>query len=375
MEILLDRMFKALPKNGYDKEQNIFIKINLARVIGAANNPKLFPDLHILLKDESVEVLQAAIVSIGQIKAIEFVPILMTHLTTKLVRKYARESLGVFGEDIIGLLEENLEDFSGNRKKRLAVPKVLALIGSQKSVNLCIKNLDQRDLLLRYEIIKALNKLKKKFPELKFDKQRINARIMVEIEKYYRILTLLYRQNNSLSIDKATLSSKHNTSRVIRARELLTMALEEKLDSNLERIFRLLGLRYPSKDMYNAYLGVKSNRADLRANSVEFLDNILDSNLKKIFIPVVEAVPVEILLNKTKELFGFDKPSESESINLILQSDDNWLKVCTLYLISELKYDEPINSVVKLLDDPDLIVNETAKHYLKKMGISDEFDD
>jgi len=375
MKMLLDGMLKTLRQKDYPQAQKSFLKINIAKVIGEANNPELYSYLQILLNDESFEVLQAAIISSGQIKAMELVPILMIHLTTKHVRKYARESLGEYGEDIIGILAEHLEDSSGNKKKRLAIPKVLALIGSQKSVNICLKNLEQRDLLIRYEIIKSLNKLRTKFPELKFDKQRINARIMEEIEQYYRILTLLYRQNNSISAVNSTGSSNHDLGRLIKARKLLTVALEENLDSNLDRIFRLLGLKYPHKDMYNAYLGVKSHRADLRANSVEFLDNILESSLKKFFIPIVESASPEFLLAKTKELFGFSKPSESESINLILHSDDNWLKVCTLHLISELNYAEPIDSVVKLLDDPDLLVHETAKHYLKKMGKSNEFDD
>ncbi len=374
LKMFLDEIFMSLPQNGNDKEQNIFMKINLARVIGVADNPEFVPNLRILLKDESLEVLKAAIISTGQIKAMELVPFLIKHLTTKHVRKYARESLGEYGEEIIEILAENLGDSSGNKKKRLAIPKVLALIGTQKSVDLCIENLDQRDLLLRYEIIKALNKLRIKFPELKFDKRRLNERIIDEIEKYYRIFALLYRQNNSLSIDKATLS-KNDMSRVIKARELLTIALQEKLDINLERIYRLLGLKYPPKDLFNAYLAVKSNRSDLIANSVEFLDNILDSNLKKIFIPVVESVSDEILLNKTKELFGFDIPSESESINLILQGDDNWLKICVLHLMTELNYNESVDSAAKLLDDPDIMVKDAAKHYLKKIELSIQFDD
>jgi AAA family ATP:ADP antiporter len=370
MKMLLDGMLKTLRQRDYPQEQKLFLKLNVARVVGEANNPELYSYLQILLNDESLEVLQEAITSAGQIQAKEFVPILITHLTTKHIREIAREALAEYGEGIIGLLTEHLEDGSENIKKRMAIPKVLALIGSQKSVNICTKNLEQRDLLIRYEIIKALNKLRAKFPELKFDKHRINARIMEEIEQYYRILTLLYGQKNSISAVNATESSNHDPGRLIKARKLLTVALEENLDSNLERIFRLLGLKYPPKDMYNAYLGVKSNRADLRANSVEFLDNILESKLKKIIIPIVESVSPKFLLAKTKELFGFSKPTESESINLILKSDDNWLKICTLHLMSELNYDKHIDSAVMLLDDPDLIVNETAKYYLKKMGIS-----
>ena len=264
----------------------------------------------------------------------------------------ARQSLAGHGEDIIDKLAEHLENPVEDKKMRLAIPKVLALISSQKSVSLCIKNLNQRDLLLRYEIIKALNKLRAKFPELKFDLRLINIRIMEEMEQYYRLFTLLQRQKKSFSADRVSKSSNDNSGQARKSRKLLITAMEEKLDDNLERIFRLLGLKYPQKDMYDAYLGVKSNRSNLRANSVEFLDNILELNLKKILIPIIESPPEEILLAKTKELFGFDIPTESESIDLILQSDDNWLKTCALHLIAELNYDTPIDIIAAARDDP-----------------------
>ncbi len=374
LKMLLEEMFTSLPQDGSDNEKNVFMKINIARAIGITRNPEFFPNLRIMLEDESLDVLQAAIISAGQIKAMELVPILMTHLTTKHVRHFARESLGEYGEEIIERLAAQLEDSSVDRKKRLAIPKVLALIGSQKAVNICMKNLTHPDLILRYEIIKALNKLRTKFPELKFDKQHLNARILDEIERYYRILTMLYRQKESLAREKAFPGQQDKTS-VIRARELLTVALEERLDNTLERIFRLLGLKYPPKDLFNAYLAVRSDRSDLIANSVEFLDNILDSNLKKIFIPVVESESVETLLNKTKEFFGFDIPTEPESLGLILQGDDNWLKICVLHLMKELQEKESIEWATKLLDDPDHMVKDAAQHCLKKIDPSTPFDD
>jgi AAA family ATP:ADP antiporter len=367
---LLDGMLKSLQQKKEDNAQKRFIKINTARAIGEAQNPELYSYLHKLLNDESVEVVQAAVTSVGQSQAKEFIPILISHLDTKHLHKYARESLAEYGEDIIDILAEHIESPNENKKIRLAIPRVLALIGSQKSVNLLTRNLAQSDLLLRYEIIKALNKLRVKFPLLKFDKQHIEARIMDETEQYYRILTLLHKQKNSLSNDKAVSSSKDGFNQKIKARRLLMVALEEKLDNNLERIFRLLGLKYPAKDMFNAYLAVKSNRSNLRATSVEFLDNILEVNLKRILIPIIESTKDETLLAKSQELFGFDIPKEIEWVNFILEGDDNWLKICTLYLIAELNYDKPMDTIAKLVDDPDPMVKETAKYYLKRIGIS-----
>ncbi|NIO49263.1 MAG: hypothetical protein GTN73_07505 [Candidatus Aminicenantes bacterium] len=370
MKSLLNGMLKSFRKKGDDETQKRFIKINAAAVIGEANNSELYPYLNVLLNDESMDVVQAAIISIGQIRANTFVPILIAHLETKQVRKYARESLAEYGEDIIDTLAEHLENTAEDKRKRLAIPNVLALISSQKSVNLLTKNLGQRDLLLRYQIIKALNKLRVKFSVLKFDKQVIKARIIDEIEQYNRILSLWLCQNNLISSDKETGSSRDYSDPVKKARKLLIVALEERLDNNLERIFRLLGLKHPPKDMFNAYLGIKSNKSNLRANSVEFLDNILEMNLKRILIPIVETSKDGIQSTNAQKLFGFTMPTESECLSLILQGDDNWLKVCTLYLIATLRYNKFNDFVTKLTDAPDPMVKETAKYCLKRIGIS-----
>jgi AAA family ATP:ADP antiporter len=370
MKELLNGLLKNLQKKDDDETQKRFIKINAAAVIGEANNSELYPYLNVLLNDKSLDVVQAAVTSIGQTRANVFVPVLIAHLDTKQIRKYARESLAKYGEDIIDTLAEHLEDTGEDKKKRLAVPRVLALISSQKSVNLLTKNLGQRYLILRYQIIKALNKIRVKYSVLKFDKQEIKARIFDEIEQYNRILSLWLGQNNAISSDKATGTSRDYSDPVQKARKLLSAALEERLDNNLERIFRLLGLIYPPKDMFNAYLGIKSNKSNLRANSLEFLDNILEMNLKRILIPIVETSKAGIQSINTQKLFGFTIPAESECFSLILQSDDNWLKVCTLYLIATLRFNTFIDSVVKLTDAPDPMVKETAQYCLKRIKIS-----
>jgi AAA family ATP:ADP antiporter len=370
MKGLLDTMLTSLSKKKADREQRRFIKINAANIVGESNNPELYAYLHLLLNDESTDVIKAAVMNAGLTRSKEFIPTLISHLTTKHVRKYARESLAEYGEAIIDILGKNMDNPEIDKKQRSAIPGVLSLIGSQKSVNLLMKNLPQRDLLLRYQIIKALNKLRARFPLLKFEKQFIDARILDETEHYYRILTMLQRQKISLSIHEQSASASDDSSQSRKARELLILALQEKLDSNMERIFRLLGLKYPPKDMYNAFLGVKSRRSHHRANSVEFLDNILETNFKKILIPIIETTTSEILMAKTKELFGLEIPSEAECYHFLLVGDDHWLKICTLYLLAELSYDKSIDTIAELVNDTDHMVSEAAKYFFSKMGIS-----
>jgi len=364
------RMRKSLKQADVNKDSIQYFRAIAARVIGIACDEKLYPYLHLLLNDNSPEVLRYAIISAGQSGADEFIPILVKFLAKKQTRTGARLALAEYGEGIIPHLTEHLENPSEDYGIRLAVPRVLALIGSPKSVKSLSSNLDQKDMLLRYEIIKSLNKLKAKFPSVKMDKNTIGSRILVETEHYYRMLAVLdFHQNYKLSKNILELNNI-DQGRITKARRLMIKALEEKLDNNLERIFRLLGLQYLPQDMYNAYLGVQSNKIDLQANAIEFLDNLLEPNLKKYIIPIIDTASPRALLEKSRDYFRFDLSTDDLCFEYLLLGDDNWLKVCALHLIAELHNDDCADIIARLVNNSDPIVKETAEYCIANISAS-----
>lgn len=350
-----------------DSEKAQFMKIGAAEVIGISDNAELYPYLQELLNDKSTRVLEAAIINAGRTGSIDFVPVLIDHLNTKFVRQSVREALAEYGENIIDELRTRMNDPKQPANVRLGIPKVLALIGSQESVNVLIDNLRQDDLALRYQTLKALNKLKVKFPVLKFDENRINKNIVEETRNYYRILTIIYEQNRmgNVADDEKEINGKTHMSD--EARRLLVRALEEKLDDNLERIFRLLGLKYLQKDMYNAYQGIRSNKSDLRANAVEFLDNVLNFDLKRFIIPIVESDSYSNLIDKSQEFFGFKIQDERDCLTMLLKGDDDWLKSCALYLLAALNNDDCVDLITQMSQNPNPIVRETAGFALDRL--------
>lgn len=369
MKSLVVDMFKSLRKGDVEAENKECIKINIARVLGEVDNPELYPYLYLLLNDESQAVVKEAAASAGKISSTEFMPILIKHLITREVRPYSRTALAGYGEEIIDSLSSYLESPTEDIRIRLAIPKVLSLIESQKSVNLLTKNLNQRDLLLRYEIMKALNKLRARFPLLKFDKPFIQAQVSEEMTRYNRLLSILIREKFILSAMEVDDSSQEERAEVIKARRLLNYALEEKLEGILEIIFRLLGLKYPAKDMYDAYLGVISERLNLKADAIEFLDNILETSLKRVLIPIIETSPSKMSLKYAQKLLGVPIPAEGKCFDLILHGEDSWLKVCTLYLMAVIHYDKANTTITKLIDDSDAIVRESARYCLHRLGV------
>jgi AAA family ATP:ADP antiporter len=372
----LKELFKTklveLQEKATSERERVFIRTNMAKAIGLAKNAELYPFLHDFVNDESTDVKKAAITSIGKAADIEFLPVLIAHLNTKHLRKHVREALFVYGEDIIVLLAKLLENPEEDRGRRMSIPKVMAMIDSQKSVNTLMRCLDIGDLPLRYEIIKALNKLRIKFPALKFDPHVIQSRVLDEISLYKSTLRVWLQQNELLLMDQQKIGKKTSIEQDKKARILLVFALEEKMDKNLERVFRLLGMKYSPKDMVDAYLGLMSQTAKLKAIAIEFLDNILETRLKRILIPIVETGRPELISERTSRLKKGTKTDEMGSIQALLSSPDNWLKACTIYLSAALNYREFLSSIQKLIHSSDPIVSETALLYLRRLNSSSD---
>lgn len=367
----LSAMLEGAENASEDEEEQRFIKINTANAIGRTQDSELSRYLHSLVEDNSIEVMRAAIANIGSAPSAEFLPVLINHLNTKHIRKTVRESLAEFGEDVIDTLAVTLQDAQEERGRRIAVLKVLALIGSQKSVHLLWETMATGDRHYRYESIRALNKLRARFPTLRFDPHTIRKHIDYELGLYETMLRSWLQQTQGLNQGPNGSRREESIPMRRKAQLLLAGALEEKLENCLERIFRLLGLKYPPRDMLNAYLGLTSDKAALRANAIEFLDNLLDTSLKKTLIPIVECLRPDIL-RKTSRLLEAGIPSEEESVELLLSGDDHWLKACTIYLLA-LDHNRLFESVILPLRESGVpLVRETAILYAQRLKQQNE---
>jgi AAA family ATP:ADP antiporter len=280
-----------------NEERVKFAKMNCAKVIGVANIPDLYPYLHVLLKDRDPEIRKSAILSAGQSANKEFIPILCRNLADEEMYSTARKALMSYGAGIIDILAHFINDPQEHKDIRLSLPKVIATMEIQKSVDVLIQNLAQEDLALRSEVIKALNRLRTSCPPLHFNEYKIASRILDEAEDYLKTLSRLQTEiNERVKMHSLTLQAR---SPIDESKQNLKRLLQQSLDDNLERIFRLLGLIYSPQDIYNAYLGIRRGATDLKVNAVEFLDNVLETNLKKLVIPVAESTMAGVVLDET----------------------------------------------------------------------------
>ena len=138
------------------------------------------------------------------------------------------------------------------------------------------------------------------------------------------------------------------------ARESLLELLERRLDAGLERIFKLLELQYTPRDVQMAYNGILSSEQEKRTQAIEFLDNLLNPNLKSILIPIIESSVLDTSSEEVIEMIRKNRHSEFECLQDILNGRDQKLKLAVLFLIEQ-KADPKYTRLIESLltnDDP-----------------------
>ena len=364
-------LFKSIYINGIARAEtsveSIFLKKSAAEIIGIANNQFLYKHLSQLLQDSSVDVVKEAIRGAGVSQKSVFLPRLFELLQEKVYRQNVKQALTNFGDEILGVLEHRLIDENQPSVVRTEIPHILDRIGSQKAANIIFNNLDQENLEFRYELYKAILHLRIRKPEIKFQKKKIEDYVIQEAGNYYELLAVLHqhitRQGSRNLPDLASNRTKA-------ANSLLIKVLHEKLDSNLERIFRLLALIYPPDDIYNAFRRIIGGNPELHSNAVEFIDNLLDPNLRKHIIPIIEYDSVERLINNLTEIQGPSISSNDDYRKILLNGSDTWLKVTALYLIAQSGHSKWLPIVDNLKMNAMPIIRETAEYAFRRLRSS-----
>ncbi|MFH1570527.1 MAG: HEAT repeat domain-containing protein [Gemmatimonadota bacterium] len=323
-------------------------RVHAARLIGTlyepVGRPYLQEALHRLMADPEPEVVRQTISSLGQLRRPEFQPWLLERLDEWHYRRVARAALAAYGPTVLPLLKVRISDESMSPLSRGRAARVVADIRSQESVKVLLDCLDSIGPQVQYAVIKSLSKLRGTAPELTFDPRRVTAALRRAAAADRHLLEVL-----------ALLESGAEPPPV----RLLVRALREKQAECLERIFRLLGLLYPPRDMHDAYLGLVSGGRATRASSLEFLDNLLSRELKELLVPLLDADAPAAARDPRGRPFGAAPRDRGGALTSLLRSDDPWLRACATFSLSgEPDRAEELGRPMR--DDPHPLVRETA---------------
>jgi AAA family ATP:ADP antiporter len=333
-------------------EERQLFRLIVIRAIGKANVASLYPRLANGLQDSERKIELAAIKAAGETLNEQFIPTLTNKLLVKETRKAAQDALLNYGERIIPFLEEMAVDLRMNGQVIALIPSVLERMDSQKAVDALLRLLNVADVNLRLESLRALNTIQKGFPHLKMRKDAIIEHIIEETSQYRSVVGILHQQ--------AEIVKEEEHLQVKEARQDLQALLERRIDGSLERIFRLLGLRYPPDDVITAYNGILSVDPSTRSNSIDFLDNLLEPNLKRALLPVAETAITESLSSEVIRGLQIKTMDETQGLNILLEGRDPRLKLAVFRLIEAIGRKEYVELIKPFQESPVEKVREQA---------------
>jgi len=275
-----------------------------------------------LLDDPDPRVVTAACRAAGKLANRAYLHALLSRLADARVRGEVIESLASYGTKISGTLGDVLEDDATPLAVRRQIPRVLRAVPDQRNVDILLRSIGQTGLVLRAAALKALNRLRAANPDLDYGNIFVTRQILNEARTYFEL--------------SAALAPFRDQSNPRTAAGLLAVSIEERLKQTLERLFRLLGLRYPPKEMYAAYLALNRGPGEQYAAALEFLDNVLDRELKRILLPLLD--DAGNLVEKGRDLFGVEIRNPEQAIRELIRSGDPWLVACAMAAAGELRF-------------------------------------
>jgi ATP:ADP antiporter, AAA family len=137
-----------------------------------------------------------------------------------------------------------LQKITGSLRRQRTAKEILAMLEEEQT---------------RSEAVQELHRLRRRLGTLEFAEEQIEKVLKAEIRSYRK-----------------------------RARKLGGRVPSSEARQSLERVFNLLGLLYPPADIFYAYHAITSGSLHLKANAVEYLDNLLEPDIKRSLIPAIE---------------------------------------------------------------------------------------
>jgi CRP/FNR family transcriptional regulator, cyclic AMP receptor protein len=208
-----------------------------------------------LLSDPAAEVRRATLHSIAETRPAGILPALIQLLSDPTVRAEVRDALASYGDTVMPQLKAFLDDRNILIDQKKLILRILADIGTPEAADVLITAAMGPNLVLRFIATKALNKIKKRRTE-NLPKEKLSALLDQEIAA----LEIELQRTQFISPDP---------------RGVLQAVLNQRRNWAKERIFRVLGLLYDSKSIYNAYVALSGSDRRRADWALEYLDAAL----------------------------------------------------------------------------------------------------
>jgi ATP:ADP antiporter, AAA family len=293
-----------------------------ARLIGTIGEHEFLQLLPPLIADDDLDVARQAIHAAHVLASDELVQPLILALGRPELAEDAADALARLGSAVVPEISRALRADDAPVEVRRELPSVLLRIATADAEEALVSSLLEADGTVRHRIIASLNKLRAVRPDVRVDPSVVELLLAAEIAGHYRSYQVL----GPLRLTQ------------LKDDEPVLEALRHAMEQELERIFRLMALLFPQAGLHDAYVGVRSSNPVVRANALEFLDNVLKPELRHVLVPILDSqVAIDERIELANRLVGAPLHTPQQAISTLLASEDPWLRSCAIQAVGTLQ--------------------------------------
>ena len=289
-----------------DGEQASQTRTQVARLLGVLDRPYRKDLLHRLLRDESPQVTRAAITAAGMTNDRSFVSPLVERLHEDAYESTVHQALASFNPPVLGTLYDYLVDSQIDLRTRRRIPPIFVDKPGPFALSALVRGLRKVPVPVRHAITRALSKLHQTV-NASSDADLLDEEIEREARHYAALGQSLQLFQQAESADRDSIDPA---------------PLRALRQESLERLFRLLGLRYDQRDIYDAYLGITSPDPTLRDSAIEFVDNLVDYDTRRYLLPLLDDPTAEHAAEVGRTYFGLEIRDVEDARRYLRTADD-----------------------------------------------------
>ncbi len=340
------------------------LRAGLAQVLAEADNPEAWRALTTLARDAVPRVRRVAVQSMGATQDPAFVPVLIELLADDEVHVAVWDALAGYGADILDALIEAFEDSATDERVRRRIPRVVSAIPRQRAVDLLLPRLECKDPVLRYNVSAALLRLCAQAPAIEVPQDAVEEALDHEITVYYELAQALHRFCTSTHPESRHANLETVEDAPVPAKRLDKL-LDERMERSAQRIFQLLGLRHAQRVVRLAYDAIVSDHEQLQALAVEWLDNAVDPQLRRLLRPILDPPSLEALADTGRRLLGCDLSRLDDALALLIDAPDPKMQAAALGMVPHAPSPRLLRRAEAATDDPDPRVRAAAEWVLE----------
>jgi hypothetical protein len=249
-------------------------------------------------------------------------------LSSHEARPFVRSAFLGYGRHAVEFLDEALSDGALPIEIRRHVPRTLSRFQGEQAIPVLQRHLvEEVNGLIRFHVLRGLGRAATNNPDVPLDRRVIQSALDRTLEACFRLAHWQQTLRRGADQEKHRRTDGHG---------LLLDLLRDKQAHALERAFRILTLMLRDEDVRSIHRGLRSSKPKVRAGSRELLEAITEPPMRGALLALVDDAPGADPVASAVPYFEARPLGYEELLGVLLQSSGETLRCIAAYHVGEL---------------------------------------